>query len=160
MRLFQPTNDPRNRPLGAGVLYYVLLHGIVQHDAYHAGQIAILKKRRDQHPPAIGRRRRGTQRLLTLHPHQNANARTAGDSSSEDIGPAVGVEITAGDEDAADYVGFSAKKLAISVAPLPVRLRTRTCGPPPGPAPVIFSARPSPSMSPAATETPPENRGS
>jgi hypothetical protein len=24
--------------------YYVLLHGIVQHDLYHAGQIAILKK--------------------------------------------------------------------------------------------------------------------
>jgi uncharacterized damage-inducible protein DinB len=43
-RLFQPTNDPRDRPLGAGVSYYVLLHGIVQHDVYHAGQIAILKK--------------------------------------------------------------------------------------------------------------------
>jgi hypothetical protein len=43
-RLFEPTNDPRSRPLGAGVSYYVLLHGIVQHDVYHAGQIAILKK--------------------------------------------------------------------------------------------------------------------
>ena len=43
-RLFEPTNDPRNRPLGAGVPYYVLLHGIVQHDVYHAGQIALLKK--------------------------------------------------------------------------------------------------------------------
>jgi hypothetical protein len=43
-RLFEPTNDPRNRPLGAGVSYYVLLHGIVQHDVYHAGQIALLKK--------------------------------------------------------------------------------------------------------------------
>jgi uncharacterized damage-inducible protein DinB len=42
--LFQPTNDPRNRPLGLGVPYYVLLHGIVQHDVYHAGQIALLKK--------------------------------------------------------------------------------------------------------------------
>ena len=40
----QPTNDPRNRPLGTGVSYYELLHGIVQHDAYHAGQMAILKK--------------------------------------------------------------------------------------------------------------------
>lgn len=38
------TNDPRNQPLGTGVSYYELLHGIVQHDAYHAGQIAILKK--------------------------------------------------------------------------------------------------------------------
>ena len=43
-RLFEPTNDQRNRPLGTGVSYYVLLHGIVQHDVYHAGQIAILKK--------------------------------------------------------------------------------------------------------------------
>jgi uncharacterized damage-inducible protein DinB len=43
-KLFQPTNDPRSRPLGTGVSYYVLLHGIVQHDVYHAGQIALLKK--------------------------------------------------------------------------------------------------------------------
>jgi hypothetical protein len=43
-KLFEATNDPRDRPLGAGVSYYVLLHGIVQHDVYHAGQIAILKK--------------------------------------------------------------------------------------------------------------------
>jgi len=42
--LMKPTNDPRNRPLGTGVTYYELLHGIVQHDAYHGGQIAILKK--------------------------------------------------------------------------------------------------------------------
>ncbi|HET7695153.1 MAG TPA: DinB family protein [Vicinamibacterales bacterium] len=43
-RMLQPTNDPRNRELGTGVTYYELLHGIVQHDAYHSGQIAILKK--------------------------------------------------------------------------------------------------------------------
>lgn len=42
--LFTPTNDPRNRETGQGVSYYVLLHGIVQHDVYHAGQIALLKK--------------------------------------------------------------------------------------------------------------------
>jgi len=42
--LLKPTNDPRNRPLGTGVSYYELFHGIVQHDAYHAGQIAILKR--------------------------------------------------------------------------------------------------------------------
>ena len=42
--LFTPTNDPRNRPLGTGVSYYELFHGIVQHDAYHAGQVALLKK--------------------------------------------------------------------------------------------------------------------
>jgi uncharacterized damage-inducible protein DinB len=43
-RLYEATNDPRDRPLGAGVSYYVLLHGIVQHNVYHSGQIAILKK--------------------------------------------------------------------------------------------------------------------
>lgn len=42
--LLAPTNDPRDRATGAGVPYYVLLHGIVQHDVYHAGQIALLKK--------------------------------------------------------------------------------------------------------------------
>jgi uncharacterized damage-inducible protein DinB len=42
--LFDPTNDPRDRPLGVGVTHYVLLHGIVQHDVYHSGQIALLKK--------------------------------------------------------------------------------------------------------------------
>jgi uncharacterized damage-inducible protein DinB len=42
--LLKATNDPRNRPLGTGVSYYQLLHGIVQHDAYHAGQMAIVKK--------------------------------------------------------------------------------------------------------------------
>ena len=43
-RLFEPTNDPRDRPLGTGVTRYVLLHGLVQHDAYHAGQLALLLK--------------------------------------------------------------------------------------------------------------------
>jgi uncharacterized damage-inducible protein DinB len=42
--LFTPTNDPRDRESGAGVTHYVLLHGIVQHDVYHSGQIALLKK--------------------------------------------------------------------------------------------------------------------
>jgi uncharacterized damage-inducible protein DinB len=42
-RLTEPSNDPRDRSTGAGVSYYELFHGIVQHDAYHAGQIAILK---------------------------------------------------------------------------------------------------------------------
>jgi uncharacterized damage-inducible protein DinB len=43
-QLFEPSNDPRDRETGAGVSYYVLLHGIVQHDVYHSGQIALLKK--------------------------------------------------------------------------------------------------------------------
>jgi uncharacterized damage-inducible protein DinB len=42
--LYIPTNDARNRELGMGVTYYELLHGLVQHDVYHSGQIALLKK--------------------------------------------------------------------------------------------------------------------
>lgn len=43
-KLFEPINDPRNRETGAGVTRYVLLHGLVQHHAYHSGQIAILAR--------------------------------------------------------------------------------------------------------------------
>ena len=43
-RLFEPTNDARDGQGGAGVSNYVLLHGLAQHDAYHAGQIALLVK--------------------------------------------------------------------------------------------------------------------
>lgn len=43
-KLQTPTNDTRNRALGTGVTYYVLLHGVVQHDVYHAGQMALLAK--------------------------------------------------------------------------------------------------------------------
>lgn len=35
---------PREREVGSGVSLYVLLHGIIQHGIYHAGQIAVLKK--------------------------------------------------------------------------------------------------------------------
>jgi uncharacterized damage-inducible protein DinB len=42
--LFAPTRDPRNRETGEGVSGYVLLHGIVQHDVYHSGQIALVTK--------------------------------------------------------------------------------------------------------------------
>ena len=42
--LLQPINDARHKS-GKGVTRYVLLHGLVQHHAYHAGQIAILSKR-------------------------------------------------------------------------------------------------------------------
>jgi uncharacterized damage-inducible protein DinB len=34
----------RDAGLGTGVSYAVMLHGIIQHDAYHAGQMALLKK--------------------------------------------------------------------------------------------------------------------
>jgi uncharacterized damage-inducible protein DinB len=43
-KLFTPTNDTRDRATGAGVTHYVLLHGSIQHDVYHTGQIALLKK--------------------------------------------------------------------------------------------------------------------
>ena len=36
--------EERDRPLGAGVTYAVMLHGVSQHYAYHAGQIALLRK--------------------------------------------------------------------------------------------------------------------
>jgi hypothetical protein len=34
----------RDQPLGSGVPVRVMLHGVAQHDAYHAGQVALLKK--------------------------------------------------------------------------------------------------------------------
>jgi uncharacterized damage-inducible protein DinB len=42
--LSRPTVDPRNRATGEGMSRYVTLHGVIHHAAYHAGQIAILKR--------------------------------------------------------------------------------------------------------------------
>ena len=42
--LLAPTKDLRERETGAGVSYYVLVHGLAQHDAYHGGQLALLIK--------------------------------------------------------------------------------------------------------------------
>jgi uncharacterized damage-inducible protein DinB len=36
--------DVRDRALGSGVSRYVSLHGLVQHHAYHGGQISLLRK--------------------------------------------------------------------------------------------------------------------
>lgn len=36
----------RNRELGTGVTFRETIHGILQHDAYHLGQISLLKKAR------------------------------------------------------------------------------------------------------------------
>ncbi|MBD0321680.1 MAG: DinB family protein [Gemmatimonadetes bacterium] len=36
--------DARDAPLGSGVSYYVLLHGIIQHNLAHTAQISLLKK--------------------------------------------------------------------------------------------------------------------
>ncbi|PWS27331.1 hypothetical protein DHW03_06860 [Pedobacter yonginense] len=38
------TNDERNLALGTGVTNIELLNGLIQHHAYHAGQIALLSK--------------------------------------------------------------------------------------------------------------------
>ncbi|MEX2662870.1 MAG: hypothetical protein WD227_13145, partial [Vicinamibacterales bacterium] len=43
-KLFTPINDKRHQNPGLSQTYYELLHGLVQHDVYHSGQIAILKK--------------------------------------------------------------------------------------------------------------------
>jgi len=43
-QLFERTNDPRTDEGGSGNDYFQLVDGILQHDAYHSGQIALLKK--------------------------------------------------------------------------------------------------------------------
>jgi len=35
---------PTDPPLGSGVPFEVMLHGLAQHNAYHAGQIALLRR--------------------------------------------------------------------------------------------------------------------
>jgi uncharacterized damage-inducible protein DinB len=42
--LTAPVNDARNRALGTGVTFAQTINGLVQHDAYHSGQIAAVKK--------------------------------------------------------------------------------------------------------------------
>lgn len=42
--ILAPPTVPRDRPAGTGTTIYRLVHGLTQHDAYHAGQIALLKK--------------------------------------------------------------------------------------------------------------------
>ncbi|HEX9936484.1 MAG TPA: DinB family protein [Longimicrobium sp.] len=43
-RLDEILGDARDRPLGSGVSFYVLLHGIVQHNVAHTAQMSLLKK--------------------------------------------------------------------------------------------------------------------
>ncbi len=43
-RLGATLGDARDRPLGSGVTYYVLLHGLAQHNAAHAAQVSLLRK--------------------------------------------------------------------------------------------------------------------
>jgi uncharacterized damage-inducible protein DinB len=36
--------EGRSAPVGTGVSWYVMLHGVAQHDAYHMGQVSLLRK--------------------------------------------------------------------------------------------------------------------
>jgi uncharacterized damage-inducible protein DinB len=42
--LDRTVGEGRDAPLGTGTTHYVMLHGVVQHNLYHAGQIALLRK--------------------------------------------------------------------------------------------------------------------
>jgi len=43
-RLDEALGDARDRALGSGVSYYVMLHGIVQHNVAHTAQMSMLRK--------------------------------------------------------------------------------------------------------------------
>jgi uncharacterized damage-inducible protein DinB len=43
-RLAARIGDERNAPLGTGVTFAQTINGLVQHDAYHCGQVALVKK--------------------------------------------------------------------------------------------------------------------
>jgi hypothetical protein len=43
-RLDETVGGPRDPALGAGVSYRVTLHGAAQHNAYHGGQISLLRR--------------------------------------------------------------------------------------------------------------------
>jgi uncharacterized damage-inducible protein DinB len=43
-RLGRVVGGERDAPLGTGVTFRVMLHGVAQHDAYHAGQMSLLKR--------------------------------------------------------------------------------------------------------------------
>jgi uncharacterized damage-inducible protein DinB len=43
-RLSDIVGGERDAPAGTGMTYYDTLHGLIQHDAYHAGQIVLIKR--------------------------------------------------------------------------------------------------------------------
>jgi hypothetical protein len=43
-RLDERIGGERNLTLGIGVTWEAMIHGVAQHDAYHAGQIALIRK--------------------------------------------------------------------------------------------------------------------
>jgi uncharacterized damage-inducible protein DinB len=51
-RLNDLVGDPeRSRELGSGVTYYVMLHGLAQHNVYHSAQVASMRKILAARPP-------------------------------------------------------------------------------------------------------------
>jgi hypothetical protein len=48
-RLSERIGGERDAPLGTGVSYREMTLGVLQHDAYHSGQISLLKKHSDVH---------------------------------------------------------------------------------------------------------------
>ena len=44
------TDELDNVAIGTKYTVYVMLHGVIQHNLYHAGQIALLKKQLTAHP--------------------------------------------------------------------------------------------------------------
>jgi uncharacterized damage-inducible protein DinB len=53
-RLAEVVGGERDAPLGTGTTYAVMLHGVAQHDAYHAGQVKLLRKALDAIAPPQG----------------------------------------------------------------------------------------------------------
>ena len=51
-RLDEKVGSARDAPLGSGVSYRAMLHGLAQHDAYHTGQMALIKKQRSAYQPS------------------------------------------------------------------------------------------------------------
>ena len=43
-QLDEKVGGDRDAPLGSGVTHRAMLHGLAQHDAYHTGQVSILKR--------------------------------------------------------------------------------------------------------------------
>lgn len=43
-RLHRPVKDFRDRRLGTGLTAYQTIYGLIQHDTYHSGQVAMVKK--------------------------------------------------------------------------------------------------------------------
>ena len=43
-RWSEPVGTARDAPLGTGVSFAAMVAGLVQHDAYHGGQIGLLRK--------------------------------------------------------------------------------------------------------------------